>query len=276
MSESQPKIRIRQATAADVPAIADIGFRAFANEPIDAHWFPFKGKYPQDYHRAIADEASMRMVTPGHVIMVAEIGEEADQVVVVAAAAAGTREISSVNEVQHQGSEQGSKAAVVAYAAFVKYGSAPEDLARWNPDSGAMKVQRAIFHMKSFITSKMRPNRAIDEDTINRYFEQATSTYMQHLSPGQRAWIDCRGLAVDPEYQRRGYGEKLIRWAGDAAKREGVPIFGDSTATGLPLYLKNGAVQIGRVELPARMVERKGGEKVSLNGVDAVLLKWQG
>jgi len=139
------------------------------------------------------------------------------------------------------------------------------------------EINRTILHLKQSINSKFRPNRAMSPSTIRAYFAQAAETYKQHMDdPTNQAWIDCRGLAVDPAHQRRGYGEKLIEWLGHAAWAEDVPVFGDSTATGLPLYLKNGCERIGKIELAEKVVDAgRGRGMVRVKAVDAVLLMWR-
>ena len=95
-----------------------------------------------------------------------------------------------------------------------------------------------------------------------------------HHSPASdQKWIDCSCLAVDPAYQRRGCGEKLIEWVSTAAAREDVPVFCDSTDMGLSLYLRHGARRIGKILLPARVVDSEDGtEPVRLEAVEVVPL----
>jgi len=70
------KMKLRAATLADVPAIAAISLSAFAEDPLYAHFFPFRGKHTHDYQQSFIDEATRFMLTPGHVMLVAEIYEE--------------------------------------------------------------------------------------------------------------------------------------------------------------------------------------------------------
>lgn len=106
-------MHLRQATLADAPVLAEIGYLAFNKEPIDGHWFPHKDRYVDDYRRAILSELTMRLVTPGEVIMVVEIDEDD----------CGEPKVAS------------KARKIVAYSVFVKHGSKPEDLANWSPDT---------------------------------------------------------------------------------------------------------------------------------------------
>lgn len=110
-------MQVRRATAADIPALADVGFSAFFNSPIDAHWFPLRNKYPHDYHRWFIDDFTMRLVTPGNVIMVVEVDDTEDK-------------SHSPDPERAQ-----TKKKLTAYVIMVKHSPDPQDLADWNPDT---------------------------------------------------------------------------------------------------------------------------------------------
>lgn len=112
-------------------------------------------------------------------------------------------------------------------------------------------------------------------DAITAYYAQAAKTYTQHLdSPAsEQKWLDGQVIAVDPAYQRRGVGEKLIEWVFNTLKKEGIPIFGDAVEFLLPFYTSLGARPIGKISLPARVVDSgDGGEPVRLEAVEVVLI----
>ncbi len=52
-------------------------------------------------------------------------------------------------------------------------------------------------------------------------------------------------LAVHPDYQRRGFGQKLLDWGLDQADELQVPCWVDASPDGLALYEKNYWKQIG-------------------------------
>jgi GNAT superfamily N-acetyltransferase len=87
--------------------------------------------------------------------------------------------------------------------------------------------------------------------------------------------LDFKTLAVLPEYQRRGVGERLLEYAGCRAYEEGIPIFGDATEKGLPLYLKNGGKLIGRVVLEEQIIEQRGkAEPIKIRRLEMPVLRW--
>ena len=63
-------------------------------------------------------------------------------------------------------------------------------------------------------------------------------------------------LGIFPDHQRRGIGQRLLEYGKQRAREEGVPLLLEATAAGLPLYKKNGFVEVGRSVLSAR--EEKG------------------
>lgn len=65
-------------------------------------------------------------------------------------------------------------------------------------------------------------------------------------------------LVVDPEYQRMGVGNELLRWGLDLADEEQVECWIDASPAGFGLYKKFGWEEVGAVEID---LERWGGEK---------------
>ncbi len=112
-----PKMRIRRATSSDVPVMASIAVKAFAQEPIFGHMFPFKEQFPEDFAQYFVEDANYYLVTPGHMIIVAEIDE---------AVGGGHKE---------QSGSRRTKATVVGYACYIRHTSSVGELANWNPDS---------------------------------------------------------------------------------------------------------------------------------------------
>ncbi|KAK0616686.1 acyl-CoA N-acyltransferase [Immersiella caudata] len=261
MHEARAKAHLRRATPADAQVLAEIGYRAFNQEPIDGHWFPRKDRYVEDYRRAIFNELTLRLVTPGNVIMVIEIEEDGH---------AGRSEAEDKNAIL--ATAPGKK--VVAYGVFVKNATKPEELTNWSPDTLMQRIRRALVQLQEFVYETLWPNKAVDTETYRIYYEQAHQEYMKYLNDPDTPWIECRGLAVHPDYRRRGYAEKLMNWVGHTAWTEEVQIFADCTDTGLPLYLKAGVEIIGKVTLPAKVVDNGPGyEPLKLEEIHATLIR---
>lgn len=66
-----------------------------------------------------------------------------------------------------------------------------------------------------------------------------------------------------------------MEYCGYRAYEEGIPVFGDATAKGLPLYLRNGAREIGRIVLREQVIEQAGkSEPITLPRLETPVLRW--
>ncbi|TLS26427.1 hypothetical protein PpBr36_04246 [Pyricularia pennisetigena] len=241
-------MELRLARRSDVPAIAAIGVKAFAKEPIYGHFFPKRDLYPGDFYRAFADEITRFLLTPGHVVIVAEVDNN-----------------------------DGQGKQVAGYATFIRYGSAKE-LANWNPTSISMKwpaIQRILFDIRKFLESIVWPNRAASLSVARDYYRQADKLQAPYLV-GSKSRIDFRSLAVDPAFQRRGYGETMVQWLGLQAWEEKVPVFGDASTNGLPIYLRNQCKEIGKIHLKEQVISLGWGKgSLILSPMDVICLRWK-
>jgi GNAT superfamily N-acetyltransferase len=106
--------------------------------------------------------------------------------------------------------------------------------------------QRFYLHIRGCVVSKLWPNRATSSETVQNYYARAEEVHKLHLT-GSENKVDFKTLAIDPACQRHGFGEKLVEWCDFMAWQDDVPVFGDATTKGLPLYLKVGCKEIGQI-----------------------------
>lgn len=133
-------------------------------------------------------------------------------------------------------------------------------------------MERWLLYLQGVYTSIVRPNRAVSHAAINDFLTQA---YAIHASTPYSGKLDFKTLAVHPAYQRRGFGERLMEYCGCKAYAEAIPVFGDATAKGLPLYLRNGAKEIGRIVLMEQVIQLAGmAEPVKLERLETPVLRW--
>lgn len=250
-------MRIRHALPSDIPQIAKIGANAFETEPIYERFYPLRHLYRDDYYQGFVDEAYKFLITPGHRMVVAEI------------------EIDGENGDAGGSSEAKPATMVVGYATFIGHGSAPK-LKTWNPDTWSKRIRRLFFNIRSFWASFFSPNRAIFWPAIREYYRQAGEVQKLNLPSPTSSRIDFKTLAVHPNYQKQKIGERLVEWCGMTAWKAAVPVFGDATTKGLPLYLKSGCKDIGRIHLPKQVVPTGGrGDPIELDPLEIVVLKWE-
>lgn len=134
------------------------------------------------------------------------------------------------------------------------------------------ELQRWLLYLEGVYTSVFRPNRAVSRAALDDFWTQA---YAIHATTPFSGKLDFKTLAVLPDYQRQGCGEKLLEYCGYRAYEEGIPVFGDATSQGLQLYLRNGAREIGRIVLREQVIEQPGkSEPIKLPRLETPVLRW--
>lgn len=119
-------MKIRPATSSDLPTIASIGAKAFADDLSYKHFFPWGKEYPKDFHSYLYNDYKRMLATPGQQIMVAELD--------------GSDEIDLNDK-----NKQGEVGQIIAFATFIRSGGTAAELARWNPDSAGKSTFITYF-----------------------------------------------------------------------------------------------------------------------------------
>lgn len=89
-----------------------------------------------------------------------------------------------------------------------------------------------------------------------RYFFGSLNAAREEKLKGQRHMLMAI-LAVLPEYQRMGIGNKLLKWGLDKADEEQVDCWIDASPYGLGLYKKFGWKEVGNLDVE---LDKWGGE----------------
>jgi GNAT superfamily N-acetyltransferase len=139
-----------------------------------------------------------------------------------------------------------------------------------------IEIQRTIFSFEALWNSIFSPNRAVSFPTLHDYYRQAAAICAKHTQ-GTQSKLEFDTLAVDPAYQRHGYGEKLIEWCGMRAWEEDIVVFGDTSPQVLPLYVRNGCEEIGWIMMPEKIIEAadKCSSNIILDRIEVIVLKWK-
>jgi len=72
---------------------------------------------------------------------------------------------------------------------------------------------------------------------------------MKPLSQGKNGFIWLADLAVEPRFQRKGIGKKLLAWGFERADEENVPIGQWASTEGNSLYRQTGFEEAGLYEI---------------------------
>ncbi|KAB8231395.1 GNAT family N-acetyltransferase [Aspergillus alliaceus] len=226
-------MRLRQARQSDLAALALIQARAFVNDPVFAHFHPFRRHYPQDYYNSLLQALKLAFVTPGNVIMVALLEQ---------------KDLGFHDDKHYLGSK------LAGFISCVRHGR-PKDVDKWNPDDDAKCLERQLYEIETGAT----PNRAVSTGNIQDFYGRASL-----VLGSQSDWVESLMLAVLPEYQHLGVAKQLMLWEIAAAEEEGVDIFFEATEVSAPIYLRMGAKVLGTVELQ----QKKQRSEIQLDEVD--------
>lgn len=87
--------------------------------------------------------------------------------------------------------------------------------------------------------------------------------------------LECRTIAVLPEYQRGGYGRKMVQWLLDKGNELGLSVVGDAAVggKGLPLYQQMGFRSMGEMELPYQKHSIKGFGEIEVQPLKVHVLR---
>lgn len=106
-------MRIRKALVEEAATISRVGTRAFARDPSYGHFYPWRDYFPDDFFLHLLQKYTKLMVTPGCLILVAELEED------------------DVEE----GASREDIGKIVGFATFQRSGGTQEEQDKWGADS---------------------------------------------------------------------------------------------------------------------------------------------
>lgn len=220
---------IRPLSRPDLPAVSQITHRAFSHDELFTWLYPHQDKYPDDLRRYQLIRLRTRLVQKGSHGFVAE-SEEGD-------------------------AEWSGKPEILGFAFYIR-GGRDEKAERWREDGWFEKLERSllsweIWYEETFLAHASSPANL-------RLFRQASDYKFYSLLP---SYWHLGLLGIDPKFQRRGIGAKLVRFGQDIAREEQVPVTLEASVMGRGLYAKLGFL----------VVE----ESAIVEGLDGVAMVWE-
>jgi len=203
----------------DVRVVADIGKETFANDELFAWLYPYKDQYPNDSTRWQLLRLRTRLVERGSHGFVSE------------------------TEAGDDGWNATIGPVVVGYVFFIVKGSG-EEAQKWQTDSLMNKIERYLLGWEKYYEQKLF-QRAVDPKALEMYANLKQFSVYKTLDEYWYLGL----LGVDPKYQRRGIGAKLVKHGFSMAREGGLPMALEATVAGKGLYSKLGfkAIQKSRI-----------------------------
>ncbi|KAJ5583170.1 acyl-CoA N-acyltransferase [Penicillium sp. DV-2018c] len=205
-------ISLRRARAQDLPALADVAAQAMLEDELFDYICPYRYEYHSDYRREILDRLRPRFVKPGFMIVVA---------------------------VEDEGT---TSELIRGYALWQRIGSLSSSFE--SPmEIGNASLEKEIQDTRA---ADYPPDRSVDPDRLEHYKASVRDCFPYDEYP-ELLWLET--LAVDPKYQRRGIGRRLVQWGMLLSQLEKVPIGLEAGIQGSALYETLGFQTLNTLEL---------------------------
>lgn len=228
------KLRIRPALEHEGQALAKVAAAAFLNDPFDSYMYPKRKQHYRSYQRMYQQRFDSQINQSLCWVMVAEAitqvhdknGKLSYEGATPAAYAVWTRESAKkTKQTQRRLQALGLRDSSVGVSPMRRF-------KKWIMNCGLVEAIRD------------RSNPVVDRKRFSAFWEGLGDMDDDSDSDGgpEEYW-HLQGLAVAPEFRRRGAGTALLRWGQDWARKEDVPVLLESTAMGKPLYEGQGFLQ---------------------------------
>lgn len=234
---SVTEVHLRPAVSLDLPYIAEVAAKAMLDDELFAFLCPRRREFYSDYRQAFLRRLRTKLRTPGWVIIVAVANPATDTV----------------------DTESGP---IVGYCVWERIGETAEESTRqWKEtqhEGWWTSVQELLGNVTEYFTSRLYPDRSVDESRLTRYNALNTDCFPYDDFP--ELWY-LSTLAVHPASQRQGIGRRLVEWGLERAKWDGAPVGLEASAKGTRLYRSLGFKIVNEVPL--------------VEGIDLTAMLWR-
>ncbi|APA10127.1 hypothetical protein sscle_06g048970 [Sclerotinia sclerotiorum 1980 UF-70] len=209
-------MHLRPLTRDDLPYIADIVSEAYRDDPLQKIFFPPKAVENGSRRRKSMLRIRKRFVE------------------------ANTRCIVSVSDENDE--FWSGKPEFLGFSNWTRVGKS-EAATKWQTDGLFAKLERTLITTEMWYTENFL-DRDLPWDKIH---------HVRNLTAGIFGsipdYLELAGLAVRPEFHRRGIGGMMLKYGIDLAQEEQVPILLQASPVGTRLYTKFGFQEIRKTEV---------------------------
>ncbi|KAF3905678.1 hypothetical protein ABW21_db0209328 [Orbilia brochopaga] len=188
--------------------LADIAATAFAGDDSFEWRYPGREKYPAHNRTMFSRYRAAELLDPSAWVVVAYVGDK-----------------------------------VAGYASWSRKGEPLTDEAE--RDSWLQRTERYLLGLEQRLASFFFPHPAAFPPAIALMRQCFADTAAQlDALPNFSTYLHLNILAVDPAFQRRGVGSRLVSWGVAKARRDGIPCALEASQAGKKVYLKSGFTEL--------------------------------
>jgi ribosomal protein S18 acetylase RimI-like enzyme len=210
-AKSDGPILIRPANFVDVPTMGNVAFEGYAGSPLEKFLTPLRPQYPEDARRGWIQRMILRWF-------------DARTVSFVAYPASSPHEILGYAQFIRLGDDEGGKRHIASRQSWL------------------FRLQGWYYAYKFKVVDYFWPDRSVNADNLKRFESWGKVDDARHWEayPERHNRWHVRSIVVNPEWQGRGIGSKLMGEVTRRADEEGVVIGLEASADGEYLYRKVG------------------------------------
>lgn len=211
-------IVLRPATLSDCAAMARIAVRAYSNTPFSTFQFPLQAQYLDDHIQYWHQRVRQRILET----------ENESVVAVLSDACANPGKIVGFSQFKRLGNDSRARARRAAR------------------DTYTLTIQRWVYWALDAVYDAMFPSRAVDKEARRTFIaaEKEVKEKVWGIEMLSNLWWG-QSVIVDPDWQGRRIGPKMMAVFMEAAQEDGVPIGLEASTDGKRLYDKLGFKLVG-------------------------------
>ncbi|KAL8647044.1 MAG: hypothetical protein Q9210_005790 [Variospora velana] len=221
-------MRIRRATPGDLSITSTFSVPSFIHDELYQFTNPFAARYPEDFRQYYLRTHRQRNVLPGYVFWVATLDP------------ADLPEERGVENMEAQVDDARMKhdhdEKVVGYATWRRYGES-EEAKRWQLQTWAEWLESSLLQLEERYVQFLGLDRSTSASQVRSLEAMGFST--DEFDGIPERW-HLQNLCVNPVYQGKGIGAKLVSWGLEQATKEAVAATLSTSTVAEPLYRRMG------------------------------------
>lgn len=255
----------RPAQPTDIPTIATISARAFQSDELYNFTFPYFREHQRDFRDYFLRRTRLRYWTPGYVFYVAETDAGDHPVNSPTNPDDAKRGGGGGGEEVEGGGERAEE--VVGFALYNLQPPAGASLLASSPPlltPYTAVLERTLASLHNTYIALLQLDRSVSPSRARLWRTQEAAAFRRFWdeqgpvgNEDGRGYYTLQNLCVEPRWQRKGVGARLIELGQREARREGIRVVLTSSEAGAGLYARMGFVRKGELRVEGWRRERR-------------------